>query len=119
MGVGSKRLAGATPANLAEMREWIGWRVDDVNGSSIGRLNDVLADEDGRPDWLAIAELRFGDGRRFIAPAREASGSSGRVWLPLERAVVRGSAELGNPQRSPQAERRLRAHYGVADRRAA
>ena len=119
MGVGSRRLAGATPANLAEMREWIGWRVDDVNGSSIGRLNDVIEDETGRPGWLAINELRFGEGRRFIAPAREASGSRGRVWLPIDRAVVRGSAELGNPLRSPQAERRLRAYYGVAVRRAA
>jgi hypothetical protein len=101
------------------MREWLGWRVDDVNGSSIGRLHDVIADENGRPDWLAIKELRFGEGRRFFAPAREATGSRGRVWLPIERDFVRRSAELGNPYRSPQAERRLRAHYGNAVRDAA
>ena len=101
------------------MREWIGWRVDDVNGSSIGRLNDVIADDNGRPLWLAINELRFGEGRRFIAPAGEASGSSGRVWLPIERHVVRGSADLGNPLRSPQADRRLRSYYSVSGRRAA
>jgi hypothetical protein len=101
------------------MLEWIGWRVDDVNGSSIGRLHDVIADENGRPEWLAIKELRFGEGRRFFAPAREATGSRGRVWLPIERDFVRGSAGLGSPQRSPQAERRLRAHYGSSERRVA
>ena len=101
------------------MREWIGWRVDDVNGSSIGRLSDVIADDSGRPEWLAINELRFGTGRRFFAPARDATGSAGRVWIPLDRAFVRGSADLGNPVRSPQAVRRLHAHYGAGRRRAA
>jgi hypothetical protein len=104
---------------MDEMREWIGWRVDDVNGSAIGRLSDVIADDAGRPEWLAINELRFGTGRRFFAPAREATGSARRVWLPLDRRFVRSSAELGNPVRSPQALRRLRAHYGAAGRRAA
>ena len=113
MGVGSKKLGGATPASVAEMREWIGWRVDDVNGSGIGRLQEVHADDYGQPAWIVINEFRFGEGRRFTAPAREATGQSGRIWLPLDREFVRASAGLGLVSRSAQAERRLRAHYGL------
>ncbi len=103
---------------MKEMLDWVGWRVDDVNGASLGRLQDVLAGPDGRPEWLLINEFRFGD-RRFVAPAGEATGSRGRVWLPIERAKVRGTAGLGAPHRSPQAERRVRAHYGLSAHRAA
>lgn len=111
--VGSRKLAGSTPASLAEMREWIGWRVDDVNGAALGRLQEVIAGEGGRPAWLVINEFRFGSGRRFWAPAREATGSGGRVWVPVERERVRGSAGLGALRHTPQAERRLRDHYGL------
>lgn len=104
---------------MKEMLEWVGWRVDDVNGSSLGRLQDVLPDTDGRPEWLLINEFRFGEGRRFTAPARDATGSRGRVWVPLGRAKIRATADLGAPHRSPQAERRVRAHYGLPPRHAA
>jgi hypothetical protein len=117
MTVGSRKLAGSTPASLADMRGWIGWRVDDVNGAGLGRLQHVIAGDDGRPAWLVINEFRFGSGRRFWAPAREATGSGGRVWLPVARDLVRGSSGLGSATHTPQAERRLRDHYGLDGRR--
>jgi hypothetical protein len=101
------------PASLGEMRSWIGWRVDDVNGSGLGRLLEVIGDG-GAPAWLVISEFRFGDGRRFWAPAAEATGARGRVWVPFEAGLVRGTATLGAHRHSPQAERRLRLHYGLA-----
>jgi hypothetical protein len=105
------------PASLAEMRGWIGWRVDDVDGANLGRLQEVIAGEDGRPAWLVINEFRFGSGRRFWAPAREATGHGGRVWVPLTRDLVRGSAGLGAVHHTPQADRRLRGHYGISGAR--
>jgi hypothetical protein len=93
------------------MQGWIGWRVDDVNGSGLGRLQEVIAGADGRPAWLVINEFRFGSGRRFWAPAAEATGSSGRVWLPVDHDLVYRSAGLGSAHHTPQAERRLREHY--------
>jgi hypothetical protein len=113
MTVGSRKLEGTTPASLSEMSGWIGWRVDDVNGAGLGRLQEVIAGDDGQPAWLVINEFRFG-GRRFWAPAREATGSGGRVWLPVPRDLVRGSAGLGAVRHTPQADRRLREHYGLA-----
>lgn len=101
------------------MEGWIGWRVDDANGTALGRLQDVIADEEGRPAWLLINEFRFGSGRRFWAPAREATGSGGRVWLPVDRERVRGSAGLGAVRHTPQAERRLQRHYGIGTGRGA
>jgi hypothetical protein len=104
-------LHGERPG-LAEVRGWIGWAVDDVHGSTIGRLEDVIADaRGGAAAWLVVHEFRFGDGRRFQVPADEALGNGGRVWVPYERELVRRSAELGSPRRSREAGRRLREHY--------
>ncbi len=104
---------------MREIQGWVGWVVDDVNGSAIGRLQDVIAGADGRPAWLILNEFRFGEGRRFTAPARDATGSRGRVWLPLPRHKVRATARLGLPHRSAHAERDLRLHYGLPEGRAA
>ncbi len=105
-------LAGGKAAGLEQIRNWIGWRVDDLNGGGLGRLESVIPTPDGRaPMWLVINEFRFGRGRRFIAPARDAIGSSGRVWLPYEAERVRGSVGLGAAVHTPQAERRLLAYW--------
>lgn len=105
-------LAGSKPLSLEEVRSWLGWKVDDLNGSLIGRLEDVIADETGtRPAWLVINEFRFGRGRRFVAPAYDASGSGGRVWLPLDREFIQGSAGMAGVRHTPQAERRMQEYF--------
>lgn len=103
-------------AALADAREWIGWRVDDVNGSWLGRLEDVIADEDGElAAWLVVNEFRFGQGRRFFVPAIDATAGGGSVYVPFDRDLVVRSAGLGSARHTPQAERRLRLHY-LSDR---
>ena len=91
-----RRLAGTERASLVEVRSWIGWVVDDVHGSRIGRLEDVLPDDKGLvADWLIVNEFRFGRRRRFSIPAVDAVGSRGRIWVPFQRDVVRNSGDIG------------------------
>lgn len=99
-----------------EVQGWVGWRVDDINGSMIGRVAEIIRDEGGAPAWLVVGEFRLGEGRRFVIPVGDAVGGSGRVWSPHPREQIRESARLGGPFLAPQAYRRLRAHYGRARR---
>lgn len=113
-------MRGPGAPSLAEVETWVGWRIDDLNGSMLGHVERVIDDDFGEPAWLVIGEFRLGDGRRFLVPAYDAVGGAGRVWSPHERAQVRESARLvGSGAFTPQAERRLRAHYATSQRRAA
>lgn len=104
----------------AEVESWVGWRVDDVNGSLLGHVESVIGDGRGGVAWLVVAEFRLGDGRRFIVPAFDAVGDSGRVWSPHDRALIRSSARLvGGAGFTPQAERQLREHYAATTARRA
>lgn len=94
---------------------WIGSRVDDVKGASVGRLDDVWVDPiNGHPRWLLIKEGRFG-GRHTLLPFEHASSGEGRVSLPYERDVVRSAPEVkpGVPL-SAALEQELRHHYSQA-----
>lgn len=102
-----------------EVAGWIGWRVDDLNGTMLGHVERTAGDDRGAPAWLVIAEFGLEDGRRFFVPARDAVGGAGRVWCPHDRALVRGSARLVGAELTPQAEHQLRSHYAPAARRAA
>jgi hypothetical protein len=104
--------------SLIECEEWLGWRVDDINGSMMGRMEKVLLDENGDPVWIVVSEFRLGEGRRFVIPVADAVGGGGRVWSPHPRQQIRMSARIAGPLISPQAARRLRAHY-ASERRAA
>ncbi len=104
-------LGAARPPDLAEVETWIGWRVDDVHGSMIGRVESIRLDPDGRPLWLVVSEFRFGEGRRFVIPAGDAVGGSVRVWSPHPRERIRATAGMLGARFTPQADRRLVSHY--------
>lgn len=96
---------------MAEVETWVGWRVDDVNGSMIGRVEWIRQDPNGRPLWLIVSEFRFGEGRRFVIPAGDAVGGSGRVWSPHPRERIRATVAMVGTRFTPQADRRLLSHY--------
>jgi len=104
-------LGGPRAPSLGEVESWIGWRVDDINGGMIGLVEAVLQEPPGLPAWLVISEFRLGEGRRFVIPARDAVGCSGRVWSPHPREHIRATAGMIGTGYTPQADRRLTSHY--------
>lgn len=111
-------LRGGRAPSPDEVVSWIGWRVDDLNGSMLGHVESVIGDGEGGVAWLVVAEFRLGDDRRYLIPAYDAVGGDGRVWSPHERRRVWGSASLiGSEAFTPFADQNLRAHYASRHRR--
>ena len=96
---------------MAEVEVWIGWRVDDVHGCMMGHVDSIHQDPYGRPLWLIISEFRLGEGRRFVIPARDAVGCSGRVWSPHPRERIKATDGMVGTQFTPQADQALGQHY--------
>jgi len=99
--------------SMEEARSWIGWRVDDLNGITIGQVEEVIPGEGDRAAWLVLGDFCL-DGRRFAVPAADAVGGTGRVWSPHLRRQVRDSGALAGESFTQQVEAHLRAYYGRA-----
>ena len=107
-------LRGGNKPSLNEALGWIGSRVDDIYGASVGRLEDVWIDPGtGAPRWLLVKEGRFG-GRSTLVPFSDATAGAGHVWVPYERDVVRNAPQIepGVPL-TQQVEATLRNHYAA------
>ncbi len=84
-------LRSAAIPTAEEARGWIGERVTDIHGKPIGRLSEIWADPTtGEAAWLLV---RFGGGADActVVPLREASHGPRRVWVRLEREVIRSA----------------------------
>ena len=100
---------------LQEALGWIGSRVDDVYGTTIGKVADVWTDEQsGRPQWLVLQGGRFG-GHYTLVPFADASGGTNDVWIPYDRATVRGAPTVAPTGRlSGELRERFEEHYAAA-----
>ena len=99
---------------VTDVSSWIGWRLDDLSGAAIGKVEGAYVDaETGRPEWLVVRLGRFG--QRGLVPAREAVGGVGRVWVPYARDLIRNTPKVDG--KSPivcEWERSLLAYFGIA-----
>ena len=85
-------------AAVDEIEGWAGWRVDDIGGGGVGKVEGAYVDaKTGEPEWLLVRVGRFG--RRSMVPARTAVGGVRRVWVPYPRETLRGAprVEPGEP----------------------
>jgi hypothetical protein len=100
---------------LQEALGWVGSRVDDVYGTTIGKLVDVWTDpETGRPRWLLLQGGRFG-GHYTLVPYADASGGPADVWIPYERATVREAPTVAPTDAlEGDLDARFTAHYAAA-----
>ncbi|HKJ36414.1 MAG TPA: PRC-barrel domain-containing protein [Solirubrobacterales bacterium] len=103
-----------TTPSLEEVRSWIGFKLDEIGGSSVGKVDGVLVDaETGEPSWLVV---RAGLRRRSAIPCEFAAAGVGRVWVPYAKDAVRAA-----PERDPRsgldraAELALCEHYGIPE----
>ncbi len=94
---------------------WIGRRVEDIRGASIGTLEDVWLDpQNGEPRWLLVRSGRFG-GRHTLIPFADAIAGTGHVWVLYEHETVRRAPTVSPTMvLSPDLDIRLQSHYEAA-----
>jgi hypothetical protein len=118
--------AGTAPPPLSDALGWIGFRVDDMNGSRLARVEGVYVDaEDGEPVWAIVKLGRFG--KVTAIPYADCAEGPGRIWVAHGRKVVRGAPPV-NPREPLTREREVELydhyligpdrgrHKGVVDR---
>ena len=92
--------------------EWIGWKVTDALGRTVGRVEGTL-----QPDWLIIRDRR---GHHFLAPATEAIAGGSSVFLPYDQELITQAPEVdGEEVPDPETLALARRHYRVNRFRAA
>ena len=98
-----------------EVAEWIGYRVDDIAGQSVARVQGFMVDADsGQPTWLAIKLGRFGKTVPLLV--RECAAAAGRIWTPHDREVIREAPAIDAdlPLNRDQ-EMQVLAYYGIPE----
>jgi hypothetical protein len=103
---------------IEEAKAWQGFRLDDVAGASVGKIEAIYVDEQGgRPEWLLARMGRFG--HHCLIPARDAVAAGEHVWVPYSRGDIRKAPriEAGKPL-DRAAELALLEHYGVGSQEA-
>jgi hypothetical protein len=101
--------------SVHEARAWIGFRLDEISGAGVGRVEGIYVDaRHDTLEWLLVRRGRFGV--CCLVPGREAVDAGGRVWVPWDRTTIRRSpgVEPGTPLKVDD-ELELCAHYGIAE----
>lgn len=106
--------------NKDDVTTWIGFRVDDVYGTRVGKIEDVYVDRaDRSPHWLLVKLGRFTDAYALV-PAQDAVAGAGNVWIPYEKDQIRRAPTppVGLPL-VQERELAFCAHYGLMSSRGA
>jgi hypothetical protein len=99
----------------AEVEGWIGARLDEISGASMGKIEGAYVDaKTGLPEWILIRLGRFG--HHCVVPAREAVAGAGHVWVPWDRKSIRRAPQVqpGGPLNAEE-ELQLCEHYGIVE----
>ncbi len=97
----------------ADLAGWAGFKLDEMGGASVGKIEGVYVDEsNGRPEWLLARMGRFG--AHCLVPARDAVAASGHVWVPYTRDQIRRAPKIdANAAVDRDREIEMLTHYGV------
>ena len=104
---------GSRTVSLEALLELEGAQVDDVSGSSAGKLDGVFADaESGEPAWLLIKLGLFG--KAVPVPAEDCAAAAGRLWIPYSREDLRASPSVDSHKPlTREQELEICAGYGI------
>ncbi|MEK6277919.1 MAG: PRC-barrel domain-containing protein [Actinomycetota bacterium] len=98
-----------------EALEWTGFRLDEMGGAGVGKVQGILVDEQsGEPAWVVAKLGRFG--KVIAVPFRDCAAGAGNVWVPHQRDVVRGAPALdGGKPLTREEELQICEHYGIRE----
>ena len=107
-------MAVENPPSLEEARAWVGHKLDDMSGSTSGRVEGAFVDSvSGEPVWLVIRIGRLG--HRSVVPFDLVAAGVGHVWVPFSREAIKAAPEVDPAVGiDPAREAELCAHYGIA-----
>lgn len=99
--------------SLDEVEAWAGYRLDDIGGGSVGKVEGAHVDaETGRPEWLLSRMGRFG--HHCLVPARDAVAGVGHIWVPYTRDQIRRAPKIEpRSDLEREAELELLTFYGI------
>jgi PRC-barrel domain len=109
----SKPTAGASLPTLREALGWIGFRVEDMNGSKVARVQAIYVDaKEGEPVWVIVKVGRFG--KVTAVPYADCADGPGRLWVAHARKAIRGAPaiDVGKPL-TREEELKLCDHYWI------
>jgi hypothetical protein len=110
------------PPSKDEASSWVGWELDEVGGSPVGRIHAIYVDsESGAPAWLIAGLVQgglLGRRRRVLVavPLRDCAGAGGRVWSAHAQEPLH-EAPIVDPTRPLLREHELAicGHYGIGE----
>jgi hypothetical protein len=102
-----------TPS-VDEVKAWVGFRLDEIAGAGVGKIEGVFVDDSsGEPVWLLARMGRFG--HRTLVPGRDAVEGVARIWVPYTRDQIRRAPKVQpSVALTAEAERQLLEHYRIA-----
>jgi hypothetical protein len=103
----------ARETGAAAMKAWTGYRLDEIGGGNVGKIEGVFVDADsGEPEWIVARMGRFG--HYTLIPGRDAVEGVKHVWVPYTRDQIRAAPKV-DPRSGLTAggERELLSHYGI------
>ncbi len=101
--------------SLDEARTWEGFKIDEVGGASVAKVQSIFCDaESGDPVWVIAKVGRFG--KVIAIPFLDCAAGVGRIWVPFGREELKGAPAI-DPTKplSREQELLLCAHYGIHD----
>lgn len=101
--------------SLEDVKAWDGYRVDDITGHGVARVEGLLVDgETGEPTWILAKLGRFGK----VVPIsiRECAAAAGRVWTPHDREVIRNAPAVDpSLPLNREQEQQVLDYYGIPE----
>ena len=104
-----------SPPTLEEARGWTGFRLDEMGGHSVARVQAVYVDaESGAPVWVVAKLGRFG--RTTAVPVAHCAAGAGHLWCAYDRETIKGAPALEPGQPLVREEELvLCAHFGMSE----
>ena len=101
---------------MTEAYDWRGREIVDVDGDSVGTLEELFRDEDTQqPEWAAVSTGLFGKKLSFV-PIEGAEPVGENVRVPFSKAQIKDAPKIDDSdgQLSQQEEAELYEHYGMS-----